>query len=49
VLLLEVGATAEAFVAAHERLPLIALTFERGGDGVFVATAAEIRDFLRGR
>jgi hypothetical protein len=28
-------------------LPLIALEFERGGDGVFVVTAAEIREFLR--
>jgi ribosomal protein L3 glutamine methyltransferase len=47
VLFLEVGAGAEAFAAAHARLPLIALEFERGGDGVFVVTGAEIRDFLR--
>jgi ribosomal protein L3 glutamine methyltransferase len=47
VLFLEVGAGAEAFAAAHPRLPLIALEFERGGDGVFVITAAELREFLR--
>jgi ribosomal protein L3 glutamine methyltransferase len=47
VLFLELGAGAEAFAAAHPRLPLIALTFERGGDGVVVTTAEEIREFLR--
>jgi ribosomal protein L3 glutamine methyltransferase len=47
VLFLEVGAGAEAFAAAQPRLPLIALELERGGDGVFVVTAAEIREFLR--
>jgi ribosomal protein L3 glutamine methyltransferase len=47
VLFLEVGAGGEAFAAAHTRLPLIALEFERGGDGVFVVSAAEIREFLR--
>ncbi len=46
VLLLELGAGAEAFAAAHPRLPWIALEFERGGDGVLVATAEEIREFL---
>ncbi len=46
VLFLELGAGAEAFAAAHPRLPLIALEFERGGDGVLVTTAAEIREFL---
>ncbi len=47
VLFLEVGAGGKAFAAAHAGLPLIALEFERGGDGVFVVTAAEIREFLR--
>jgi ribosomal protein L3 glutamine methyltransferase len=47
VLFLEVGAGGEVFAAAHARLPLIALELERGGDGVFVVTAAEIREFLR--
>ena len=48
-LFLELGAGAEAFAAAHPRLPLIAVEFERGGDGVLVATAGEIREFLRNR
>lgn len=47
VLFLEVGAGGEAFAAANAGLPLIALEFERGGDGVFVVTAGEIREFLR--
>jgi ribosomal protein L3 glutamine methyltransferase len=47
VLFLELGAGADAFAAAHPKLPLIALEFERGGDGVLVTTAAEIREFLR--
>lgn len=46
-LFVEVGAGAAAFDAAHPRWPLTWLEFERGGDGVFVATAAEIREFLR--
>jgi ribosomal protein L3 glutamine methyltransferase len=46
-LFLELGAGAEAFAAAHPRLPLIALELERGGDGVLVATAADLREFLR--
>jgi ribosomal protein L3 glutamine methyltransferase len=47
VLFLELGAGADAFAAAHPKLPLIALEFERGGDGVLVTTAAELREFLR--
>lgn len=49
VLFLELGAGADAFAAAHPELPLIALEFERGGDGVLVTTAAELREFLRTR
>ncbi|HET7924223.1 MAG TPA: 50S ribosomal protein L3 N(5)-glutamine methyltransferase [Rhodanobacteraceae bacterium] len=49
VLFLELGAGADAFAAAHPELPLIALELERGGDGVLVTTAAEIREFLRSR
>jgi ribosomal protein L3 glutamine methyltransferase len=41
-LFVEVGAGAEAFAAAHPRLPLIWLEFERGGDGVFVVSAADL-------
>ena len=45
----EVGAGAEAFAEAHPRLAATWLTFERGGDGVFVLTAAELEEFLRAR
>lgn len=48
VLFLELGAGADAFARAHARLPWIAIQFERGGDGVLVTTAAEIREFLHG-
>jgi ribosomal protein L3 glutamine methyltransferase len=47
VLFVEVGAGAEAFAAAHPRLPMIWLELERGGDGVFAVTAAELETFLR--
>lgn len=47
VLFLELGAGADAFAAAHPQLPLIAVEFERGGDGVLVTTAAELAEFLR--
>jgi ribosomal protein L3 glutamine methyltransferase len=47
VLFMEVGAGAAAFAAANPRLSMIWLEFERGGDGVFVTTAAEIEEFLR--
>jgi ribosomal protein L3 glutamine methyltransferase len=45
-LFLELGAGAEAFAAQHARLSLIALELERGGDGVLVASAAELREFF---
>ena len=46
---IEVGGGAEGFAAAHPRGPLTWLTFERGGDGVFVLSAAELTEFLRPR
>jgi ribosomal protein L3 glutamine methyltransferase len=46
-LFLELGAGASTFAAAHARLPLIALELERGGEGVLVVTAGEIREYLR--
>jgi ribosomal protein L3 glutamine methyltransferase len=49
VLFLELGAGADAFAAAHREVPLIAIEFARGGDGVLVTTAAELREFLRTR
>jgi ribosomal protein L3 glutamine methyltransferase len=49
VLFLELGAGADAFAAAHAKLPLISVAFERGGDGVVVATAADLEEFLHAR
>jgi ribosomal protein L3 glutamine methyltransferase len=43
ILIVEVGAQAEALMAAHPRLELTWIEFERGGDGVFVVTAQELR------
>jgi ribosomal protein L3 glutamine methyltransferase len=47
VLFLELGAGADVFADAHRKLPLITIEFERGGDGVLVTTAEELREFLR--
>ena len=49
VLFVELGAGADAFAAAHRDLPLIAIEFARGGDGVLVTTAADLEQFLRTR
>jgi ribosomal protein L3 glutamine methyltransferase len=46
-LFVEVGGGADAFAEAHPRLPATWLAFERGGDGVFVVTAADLEEFLR--
>jgi ribosomal protein L3 glutamine methyltransferase len=46
LLFMEVGAGADAFAATYPRLPLIWLQFERGGDGVFVVSAAELKGFF---
>lgn len=43
VLIVEVGNEARALVDAYPRLPLTWVDFERGGDGVFVITAEELR------
>jgi ribosomal protein L3 glutamine methyltransferase len=48
-LFVEVGGGADAFAAAHPRLPLIWLAFDRGGDGVFVVKATDLEEFLRTR
>jgi ribosomal protein L3 glutamine methyltransferase len=48
-LFLELGAGADAFAAAHRELPLIAIEFARGGDGVLLTMAADLEEFLRTR
>jgi ribosomal protein L3 glutamine methyltransferase len=42
ILIVEVGAEADAFDAAHPDLGVTWVELERGGDGVFVMTAEEL-------
>lgn len=43
ILIVEVGNAADALMAAHPRLEAVWLEFERGGEGVFLITADELR------
>ena len=45
VLIVEVGAEADALAERHPRLPLTWLEFERGGEGVFVVTAEQLAEY----
>jgi ribosomal protein L3 glutamine methyltransferase len=44
VLIVEVGLAADALMAAYPRVPWTWIGFERGGEGVFVLTADELKD-----
>jgi ribosomal protein L3 glutamine methyltransferase len=44
VLIVEVGIAADALIAAYPRVPWTWIEFERGGEGVFVLTADELKD-----
>ena len=48
VLICEVGASAPALVAAYPGLPFIWLRFRRGGEGVFLLTAQQLRTAFGG-
>jgi ribosomal protein L3 glutamine methyltransferase len=49
VLIMEVGEGGAALMRAHPRLPAVWSEFERGGDGVLVLTAEQLREYFRRR
>jgi ribosomal protein L3 glutamine methyltransferase len=47
ILVLEVGRSAEALTSRYPDIPFLWLDFERGGEGVFLFTAEELKRFAK--
>ena len=44
IMVIEVGASADLLMARYPDVPFLWLDFERGGDGVFLLTAAQLEE-----
>jgi ribosomal protein L3 glutamine methyltransferase len=48
ILIVEVGASEQAFIEYYPTLPCVWLEFERGGDGIFLLHRSDLIEYKRG-